>query len=150
MPEYGRPKRTHALEMAMAGPVPLISLEENAKGPVLRYDIPEPTAYSGFNLIELGLDLAGPIFKQTLMDDANSRVVATMRVRKPKPRQKRLNSCDLQTRKYHKTHKNFVRDAYNALKAVASVSLRGHDPCPACREDFRRGDFSRRGVGDRF
>jgi hypothetical protein len=39
---------------------PLIQLEEGGAAPVLRYDIPEPTSYTGMNLIQLDFD--GDIF----------------------------------------------------------------------------------------
>ena len=46
--------------MADPQPAPLIQLEAGGSAPVLRYDIPEPTSYTGTNLIELNFD--GDIF----------------------------------------------------------------------------------------
>ena len=40
----------------MAASAPLVQLEAGGAAPVLRYDIPEPTAYDGKNLIELAFE----------------------------------------------------------------------------------------------
>jgi hypothetical protein len=74
----------------MADPVPLISLEENATAPILRYDIPEPTSYSGYNLMELAFDIQGPVFKQALIDEAKSETVAELKSQSVETIQKRL------------------------------------------------------------
>lgn len=52
--------------MADVARSPMIRLEENGIAPVLRYDIPEPTSYSGVNLIEL--PVAASAFRQDLFD----------------------------------------------------------------------------------
>ena len=62
----------------MAESSPLIKLEENASAPILRYDIPEPTSYSGFNLIELNFDIQGSIFKQTVLDQVNNAPIESL------------------------------------------------------------------------
>lgn len=48
--------------------VPLIKLEENARAPILRYDVPEPTVYAGVNLIRLEFDGLNQIFKKKLFE----------------------------------------------------------------------------------
>lgn len=63
----------------MANPAPLIQLEKNAAAPILRYDIPEPTSYSGYSLIELSLDIQGPIFKQAILDQAQATTDSSLR-----------------------------------------------------------------------
>ena len=53
-------------------PTPLIQLEPNATAPILRYDIPEPTSYSGFNLIELSFP--DDIFTDSVKEEAEKPI----------------------------------------------------------------------------
>lgn len=48
---------------------PLIKLEEDGSAPVLRYNVPEPTAYTGFNLIRMRLENEATIFKSELFSN---------------------------------------------------------------------------------
>lgn len=59
--------------MADADSAPLIELEVDAQAPILRYDVPEPTSYSGTNLIRLDLSALGEIFKPELSTRARSQ-----------------------------------------------------------------------------